>query len=276
MSSETVQTGADRRTYLGGSDARVILGRDEAALFRLWQEKTGQIEAEDLSGNLVVQLGCATEELNRRWFERQTGRGLCAVQRFLRHRSFDWMGATLDGMVEHEAAVFEAKFMLPWNFDEATAVERHMPQLQHNMLVAGARRGFLSIVTGGGRWVLMEVEPDPVYQTVLIQVERIFWRCVTTGEPPRVFGAEPPRLKAPAIRIVDMSASNAWAEQAAIFARTHAAHGEHEAAKIELKGLIPEDAKEAFGHGLRAKRSKAGAISFDLTANGGGHHALVQ
>src|SRR5688500_2730361 len=82
MSSETVQTRADRRTYLGGSDARVILGRDEAALFRLWQEKTGQIEAEDLSGNLVVQLGCATEELNRRWFERQTGRGLCAVQRF--------------------------------------------------------------------------------------------------------------------------------------------------------------------------------------------------
>jgi hypothetical protein len=61
-----------------------------------------------------------------------------------------------------------------------------------------------------------------------------------------------------------MTASNAWAEFAAIFTRTRAAHLEHEGAKAELKGLMPEDAKEAIGHGVRAKRSKSGAISFDL------------
>src|SRR4051812_39291311 len=118
MSTSTVQIPRDRRSYLGGSDARVILGRDEAALFRLWQEKTGQVAPEDLSDNLVVQLGSATEELNRRWFERQTGRGVGGVQRFVRHRTLEWMGATLDGVVEDGAAVFEAKFMLPWSFDE--------------------------------------------------------------------------------------------------------------------------------------------------------------
>jgi hypothetical protein len=37
-----------------------------------------------------------------------------------------------------------------------------------------------------------------------------------------------------------------------------------ERAKSELKALMPEDAKEAIGHGIRAKRSKAGAVSFDL------------
>jgi hypothetical protein len=112
---------------------------------------------------------------------------------------------------------------------------------------------------------------DPVYQTVLVQVERIFWRCVQTGEVPRVFGAEPPRAKLPIVRIVDMGPSNAWAEYAAIFARTRAAHAEHESARAELKALVPEDAREAFGHGVRAKRSRAGAVFFELMANGGSH-----
>jgi predicted phage-related endonuclease len=167
----------DRRTFIGGSDARIILGTDENALHRLWREKRGDLEAEDLSGNLLVQFGLATEELNRRWFERETGRPLGAVQRFIRHQTRGWMGATLDGMVEEEAAVFEAKFMLPWAFTEESAAEKHMPQLQHNMVVTGTRKAYLSILTGGGKWVSIEVEADPVYQTVLLQVERLFWRC---------------------------------------------------------------------------------------------------
>ena len=203
----------------------------------------------------------------------------------MRHPKLEWMGATLDGLVSEEGAVFEAKFMLPWAFTEESAAEKHMPQLQHNMLVTGTPKAYLSILTGGGKWVSIEVEADPVYQTVLLQVERLFWRCVMTGEPPKVFGAEPPRAKVPIVRVVDMGASNAWAEYAVIFARTRAAHAEHETVKVELKALIPEDAKEAFGHGLRAKRSKAGAISFELMGNGGlashrpnggGEHALLQ
>ena len=67
-----------------------------------------------------------------------------------------------------------------------------------------------------------------------------------------------------------------YTKQAAIFTRTRAAHIEHEAAKCELKALVPEDAKEAFGHGVRAKRSKAGAVSFDLIVNGGSHAAGLQ
>jgi hypothetical protein len=86
-----------------------------------------------------------------------------------------------------------------------------------------------------------------------------------------LFGAEPPRAKLPLVRIVDMGASNAWAEYASIFARTRAAHAEHEDAKTELKRLVPEDAREAFGHRVRAKRSRAGAISFELMADGGLH-----
>jgi predicted phage-related endonuclease len=174
------------------------------------------------------------------------------------------MAATLDGVVQPTGAVFEAKFMLPWAFSEEAAADKHMPQLQHNMWVIGARAAALSVITGGGKWLEIRVSADPLYQHLLLTAERKFWRCVQTGEPPRLFSLEPPRPRVEAVRVVDMSASNSWADLAAIYRRTHAAYEDHETAKANLKKLMPEDAKEALGHGLRAKRSKSGAISFEL------------
>jgi len=159
----------DRRSFIGGSDARIIMGSDEAALVRLWREKRGEAEPGDLSGNLVVQLGRATEQLNRSWYERNSGRPVRDVQRRVRHSAIPWMAATLDGIVEGMQAVFEAKFMLPWSFSEG----------------------------GSGR---------------------------------EVHGASP------------------------------AQYAGHPSEKLAM----PEDAKEAIGHGVRAKRSKAGAVSFDI------------
>jgi predicted phage-related endonuclease len=254
----------DRRYFIGGSDARIIMGDDEAALIRLWREKRGEIEPEDLSGNLVVQLGLATEDLNRRWYETATGQVVIDVQRKIRHPVLRWMGATLDGRVQGSDAVFEAKFMLPWAFSEVAAVEKYMPQLQHNMWVVAARTAVLSVITGGGKWVEILAHADPLYQHLIVTAERKFWRCVESGEQPQLFGVEPPKPRLEAVRVVDMASSNAWAEFATIFTRTHQAHLQHEQAKAELKSLVPEDAKEAIGHGVRAKRSKTGAVSFDL------------
>src|SRR5262249_19086059 len=91
---------ANRRSFIGGSDARIIMGSDEAALIQLWREKRGEAAPEDLSCNLVVQLGHATEELNRSWYERNTGRQVRNVQRHVRHSAIPWMAATLDGIIE--------------------------------------------------------------------------------------------------------------------------------------------------------------------------------
>jgi predicted phage-related endonuclease len=253
-----------RRNFLGGSDARTIMGDDEAKLVRLWQEKRGEVGPEDLSDNLIVQLGTVTEDLNRRWYERNTGQAVTDVQRQIRHPVHKWMAATLDGLIEQTGAVFEAKFMLPWTFSEEAAAEKHMAQLQHNMWVTNCRSAVLSIITGGGKWVELTIHADPLYQHLLLTAEKKFWRCVMSGERPHLFGVEPPRPRLEAIRIVDMSASNSWAEFSTTFRRTRPAYQEHEAAKTELKKLVPEDAREAIGHGLRAKRSKSGAISFDL------------
>jgi predicted phage-related endonuclease len=255
---------SDRRSFIGGSDARIIMGDDEPALVRLWREKRGEIEPEDLSDNLIVQLGSVTEELNRRWYERNSGHAIKDVQKRLQHPVHKWMAATLDGMVDPLDAVFEAKFMLPWTFSEEAAVEKHMAQLQHNMWVCNSRSAVLSIITGGGKWVELTVQADPLYQHLLLTAEKKFWRCVMRGEEPHLFGIEPPRPRLEAVRVVDMSSSNSWAEFAATYRRTRPAYQEHESAKADLKKLVPEDAKEATGHGLRAKRSKSGAISFEL------------
>jgi predicted phage-related endonuclease len=263
-----------RRAFIGGSDARIIMGNDEGALLRLWREKRGEAEPEDLSGHLIVQLGVVTEHLNRHWYERNTGHTIKDVQRRVKHPVIKWMAATLDGTVEATGAVFEAKFMLPWSFSEEAAAEKHMAQLQHNMWVTNAKEGVLSIITGGGKWVEITIAADCLYQHLLLTAEKKFWRCVEGGESPRLFGAEPPRPRMEAVRVVDMGSSNAWAEFAAVFRQTRPAFLQHENAKAELKSLMPEDAKEAAGHGLRAKRSRSGAVSFELLELEAGYAAV--
>jgi predicted phage-related endonuclease len=265
---------ADRRHSIGGSDARIIMGNNEAALLRLWQQKRGEVEPEDLSDNLVVQLGVATEDLNRRWYQANTGQVLTDVQRQMRHPALRWMAATLDGRVEATGAVFEAKFMLPWSFSEGAAAEKYMPQLQHNMWVVASRSAVLSVITGGGKWVEITTHADPLYEHLIVTAERKFWRCVESGEPPRLFGVEPPKPRIEAVRIVNMSGSNSWAEFADLFRNTRQAFLDHERSKAELKALMPEDAKEAIGHGVRAKRSKSGAVSFDLLEAEGSRAAV--
>src|SRR6476660_1043203 len=271
--TSTFHKKSDRRHFLGGSDARIIMGDDESALLRLWREKRGETEPDDLSGNLVVQLGSVTEDLNRRWYEFNTGLMVREIQKHVKHPTLRWMAATLDGVVEGTGAVFEAKFMLPWSFSEEAAAAKHMAQLQHNMWVTNATAAVLSIITGGGKWVEIKIPADSLYQHLLLTAEKTFWRCVDSGEPPRLLLVEPPRVRIEAVRIVDMSASNAWAEFSGVFQRTREAHLEHENARAELKGLMPEDVKEAIGHGIRARRSKSGAVSFDVLSAEGGSHA---
>jgi predicted phage-related endonuclease len=274
MHNKIIADSANRRSFIGGSDARIIMGEDENALFWLWREKRGEAEPEDLSGNLIVQLGLVTERLNRHWYERNTGQAIKDVQSRIQHPVIRWMAATLDGVVDGTGAVFEAKFMLPWSFSEEAAAEKHMAQVQHNMWVTNAKAAVLSIITGGGKWVEITIPADCLYQHLLLTAEKKFWRCVESGEPPRLFGVEPPRPRIAAVRMVDMSASNSWAAFSGVFRSTRQAFLDHEKSKAELKGLMPEDAKEAIGHGVRAKRSKSGAVSFDLLEVEASHAAL--
>jgi hypothetical protein len=256
---------SDRRHFVGGSDARIIMGDDEAALVRLWREKRGEVEPEDLSQNLIVQLGSVTEDLNRR---------LRVPYRAGHHRHpapCPPSGSPLDGGDPGRTGrgqrgcvrsqVHAAMVILGGSGRR----EVHAAAAAQYVGLA-AKSAVLSVITGGGKWVEITAHADPLYQHLIVTAERKFWRCVESGESPRLFGVEPPKPRIEAIRIVDMSMSNAWAEFAASFSRTRSAHLEHE----QAMGLMPEDAKEAIGHGIRAKRSKSGAVGFDLLSVEGG------
>jgi predicted phage-related endonuclease len=180
MKPNRIATLADRRHFIGGSDARIIMGQDEKVLIRLWQEKRGEVGPEDLSANLIVQLGVVTEDLNRVWYERNTGHAITAVQTRVKHPVLSFLAATLDGIVTETGAVYEAKFMLPWSFSEGAAAEKHMAQLQHNMWITNARTAALSIITGGGKWVEIAIAADPLYQHLLL-TEEVLALCSVRG-----------------------------------------------------------------------------------------------
>src|SRR5262249_37761111 len=108
------------------------------------------------------------------------------------------------------------------------------------------------------------IPADALYQHLLLTAEKKFWRCVESGEPPRLFGAEPPRARVQAVRIADMTSSNAWAGFSTGFRRPSEAYLVHENGRAGPKAVMPDDGKEAVGHGIRGKRSKSGAVSFDV------------
>src|SRR5262249_41011348 len=134
-SSMWTKPNENRRCFIGGFEARVIMGPGEAPPVPPWREERGGGEPGEAARRPDVEVGAATEELNRSWYERNTGRRIGDVQRRVRHSAIPWMAATLDGIVEGTDAVFEAKFMLPWSFSEEAAAEKYMAQLHHNMWV---------------------------------------------------------------------------------------------------------------------------------------------
>ncbi len=260
-----------RKDALGGSDANIIMGGDEKKLLRLWREKRGEAESEDLSDILAVQMGSFTEPFNAAWFEKNTGYTVIASGKLVKHPTISTMRATLDGEVvkdfgtdeENELGVFEAKHCGTRSTD-AEIFARYVPQLTHNCLCAGHRRAFLSVFKGNGDWVMFEYELDDAYAARLIEAEAAFWDCVRTGKPPCPVEAEP-TPKPVGVVEYDMASSNSWGAFAGEYLETKLAADRHATAKDELKALVPADASKCFGHGIIIKRDKRGSLRFTET-----------
>ena len=248
-----------RNRGIGGSDANTILSGDPERVTRLWQEKRGEVEPEDLSGKLSVVLGCWTEDLNRQWYEKLSGQRVVDAGTALTCAQYRWRKCTLDGLVEASGAIFEAKHTNSFVRPEEV-LERYMPQLQHNMAVAMADRAILSVIFGNAKYEMFEVAADWLYQLDLLEAEKAFWSAVLSGEPP-VAMPPPPAPRPIATRELSFEGNNAWASAAADWLETGKAAKTHAAACKSLKELIEDDVRRAFGHGIEARRSKAGAIT---------------
>lgn len=245
---------------LGGSDAKTIMSGDDAAVLRLWEEKTGRREPDDLSGVLAVMMGHATEEFNRFWFEKQTGQTITREGESLAHPDHSFMTATLDGVVTETSALFEAKHV--GGFEPLDKViERYQPQVHHVCAVAGLERATLSIFVGNSKWEMVEIALDEWYLAELMDRERAFWAAVQSGEPPVSMPAVAAPVAQSEWRTVDMTGSNEWASLAADWLEHRDAAKTFEKAAKGIKGLIDADVGEASGHGITAKRAKNNALS---------------
>lgn len=250
---------AARLDTIGGSDANIILSGSTERIVRLWRQKRSEEAPEDLSGNLPVMLGSWTEAFNRQWYTKSTGHSVSRVGEELRCRSYSWRSCTLDGFVEDLGAVWEAKHTSGFAKPEEV-LARYMPQLQHNMAVAGCERAVLSVIFGNGKWEVFEIASDWLYKEDLLAAEMQFHHCVQSGEPPVALPAPAPP-KPIGVREVCLEGNNAWAAHAADWLAHRQAARKHQAATASLKELVEDDVARAFGHGIEVKRSKAGALT---------------
>ncbi len=246
-----------RSKGIGGSDTARIVAGD---WFSLWEEKTGRREPEDLSGVLPVQLGILTEELNRSWFELQTGltvgRDNCAG---LAHPIHEFMVGNIDGWVLD--GVIECKHVSAFAKDDAI-VSRYYPQLQHYLAVTSSPRSFLSVIYGNHRWEFYQVDADSEYQAELIEREAAFWWHVEENIAPKTPEAvAPAEIAFDTMRSVDMTGNNHWATLAADWLETRTAAARFNSATKGLKGLVELDVKLASGHGIKISRSRNGALT---------------
>lgn len=248
-----------RRDGIGGSDANIILSGDAGRIHRLWTEKRGEAEPEDLSALLPAMLGCWTEAFNRQWYERETGTLVADAGKIAVSEEHPWRRCTIDGFVPALGAVWEAKHTSAFSKSDEV-VERYMPQLQHNMAVLGCERSILSVIFGNSKWEIFEIASDWLYQEELLIAEVRFWDCVRTGESP-VPAPVPPPPRPVGVREICLEGNNAWAAAAADWLAYREAARLHVVATAAIKELVEADVKRAHGHGIEARRSKSGALS---------------
>ena len=249
---------ADRKAFINASEAPTIVAGEPAAVMRLWEEKTGRAEPEDLSGVLPVQLGSFTESFNCAWFERTTGLTVTDRQKVLKS---GFLRATLDGMTVYQDApcVWEAKHIGAFSKVD-DAVQRYMPQIHVQMHLTGAKQAILSILQGTQNYEWVHVEFDDAYWSAVLARLNDFHTCVAFDQPPHDMAP----LEAPkptTFKPYDMTGHNEWASHAADWLATKAAADTFKAAEKNIKALVPEDASEVTGHAIIVKRSKAGALS---------------
>ena len=245
-----------RRTLVGGSDTNIIMGGDEEKILKLWRVKRGEEESENLDDILPVQMGTFTEPFNAQWFIKQTGRQITNQGESRVSMDYHFMGCTLDGITDDGVTVWEAKHVSAFA-KEDEILERYMPQLHHNMIVTGLEKAVLSVFFGNHKWEKFEVNKDPIYAAHVVEAVRMFWDCVETGRSPVAV-----EVKAPmeATLRVDMTGNNTWANLAAQYLENAKYNKLFDDAVKGMKTLLTEDVAEAYGHGVRIKRDKRGAL----------------
>lgn len=265
MEAKALLARVDRGRGLGGTDARRIMAGDWLPLY---EEKVGLRAPDDLSGVFRVQLGIRTEAFHAEWFGKMTGFALDDPQPTYEHPEHRFMYAHLDKWLPEFGSFVELKHSSAnARFDDKARY--YMAQLQHYMAVTGADHCWLSVIRGNDDPVWGKVDRKDAYIDTLIETERAFWWHVENKVPPDIVPQAALERIAKNAELIpvngwvkrDMTGSNAWAVHAETFLRSRDAARLHDEAKKKLHELVANDAGEAYGFGVVARRDVRGRIS---------------
>lgn len=258
MNEKDASWHAERLKGIGGSDANILMSGDEAAIHRLWLEKRGEREPEDLTWVLPVQIGIVTEALNIAWLAHAAGLDITADGQSRAGGQADFMRCNPDGLTAD--AVIECKHV--GQFQEMEKItQKYMPQLHHNMIVTARTKSILSVFRGTTEHHWFEVDLDEFYAAELMEREREFWACVESGKPPGAMPAIAPPVPPEKWRKVDMTGHNEFAAFAADWLASKTAAKVFDAAAKGIKSLMEPDMGEAYGHGVVCKRARNGNLT---------------
>lgn len=246
-----------RRGKLTASRIACLMRSDKDAIMRLYREFVGGEPPEDLSRVWPVQLGATTEKLNLDWFEARHG-VLVRRGEVVPHPTLSWAAATLDAWSPSLACPVETKHV-GGREPLDVVIERYQPQFQWQMFVTSAARIATSIIQGADAPVIEFIDFAPDYVDEMVRRGQQFMDCVAHRIPPVILEPAPPPVVAS--RVIDMTRNNAWANHAAVWLEHEASAAIAKEAEKLIKGVVPEDAKECFGHGVRIKRDRAGRLS---------------
>lgn len=253
----------DRTKSIGGSDANRIMRGD---WHTLWLEKTKRQEPEDLSWNLPVQIGLATENLHAKFFDNQADKKTISNAVELKDK-LEFMTASYDGVIVEEEVPVEYKHTNSNNTLD-NCISNYMPQLQHYCKVSGANYIYLSVFFGNQRHEWCKIDADKDYQKKLYDIEKSFWQYVKEDkEPEKLDTSELPKL-AGKIKINDMRTidfdsdrNNEFLSHANRWEETKSVSDEHKHLGTILKGFVPDDCRKATGGNVLITRTKAGYLT---------------
>jgi hypothetical protein len=255
----------DRTKGIGGSDANKIISGD---WHELWLIKTKRKESDDLSDVVPVQIGIATESLNIDFLERASNK---KVTREVELEQKGFMMSHLDGLIKEDNIVVECKHTNQNNTIENVA-SYYYPQLQHYMMHSGANEVYLSVFFGNVKYEYVSIESDYTFQNDLYKAEEKFWSYVQSDTEPTEFtelkDKIPTNIKLDGMTTIDMTKNLRWDEITKVIKETKPFVEKNKSAITDLKSLVPDDCRKAFGSGFSISRSKQNKlICREITTN---------
>ena len=269
-----------RKKKLGGSEINIIASGDKEKNNNLYLEKTDQKEPDDLTLIWPVIMGHITELVNLEWTEVYLKRTINMRQQVIEGKKHPFMRCTLDGVIENyknKIAVIDAKFTLgrpvkdeAWGDVIPRLIRYYAPQLHWNAyllqeyLDRPIEYGLLSIIRGGDKPVLEEMKIDPVYQEELIELGRYFMNCVELGFEPNELPTMTDFVPEADLVPVDMESDERWRSFALQIIQTAGANKIFKESSDKIKKLVPPNASEATGHGVKIKVQRNGSKRLEI------------